>query len=173
LQKPGSMIPKTGRVRSRNDIDFNKNLSLKSRVDCWNYGSIGVFIPRPFRAFVGRATALKTADGKKSTLLAARRVTVTEGRYVGPGCLSNHRLQVSCPLIFVLIMAVWVVCGCIFTRKPRKKLPAETARPAVLQERQPGCFALEEERGGHWTASSVPVIKEELGRVCNQFTQMP
>jgi hypothetical protein len=114
----------------------------------------------PRREGLSIATALKTADGKKSTLLAARRVTVTEGRYVGPGCLSNHRLQVSCPLIFVLIMAVWVVCGCIFTRKPRKKLPAETARPAVLQERQPGCFALEEERGGHWTASSVPVIKE-------------
>jgi hypothetical protein len=127
LQKPGSMIPKTGRVRSRNDIDFNKNLSLKSRVDCWNYGSIGVFIPRPFRAFVGRATALKTADGKKSTLLAARRVTVTEGRYVGPGCLSNHRLQVSCPLIFVLIMAVWVGL--------RLHLHAETKKKATSGNR--------------------------------------
>jgi hypothetical protein len=62
--------------------------------------------------------------------------------------------------IFVLIMAAWVVCGCILTRKPRKKLPAETAQPAVPQEHQPGCFALEEERGGHWTGSTVPVIKE-------------
>jgi hypothetical protein len=30
----------------------------------------------------------------------------------------------------------------------------------VLDEHQPGCFALEEERGGHWTGSSVPVINE-------------
>jgi hypothetical protein len=62
--------------------------------------------------------------------------------------------------IFALVMAAWIVCGCIFTRKPRKKLPAETVRPAEFQEHQPGCFALEEERGGHWTGNSVPVIKE-------------
>jgi hypothetical protein len=62
--------------------------------------------------------------------------------------------------LFVAAMAAIVVCGCIFTRKPRKKLPTETLRPAVLDEHQPGCFALEEERGGHWTGSGAPVIKE-------------
>jgi hypothetical protein len=33
-------------------------------------------------------------------------------------------------------------------------------RATVLDERQPGCFALEEERGGHWTGSGFPAIKE-------------
>jgi len=60
---------------------------------------------------------------------------------------------------FVLAMAALVVCGCIFTRKPRKKLPTGTVRPAAPEEHQPGCFALEEERGGNW-GSGVPVIKE-------------
>jgi hypothetical protein len=41
-----------------------------------------------------------------------------------------------------------------------KKLPTETARPAAPDEHQPGCFALEEEKAGHWTGSGVPVIKE-------------
>jgi len=36
----------------------------------------------------------------------------------------------------------------------------ETLRPAAPDERQPGCFALEEERGGSWKGSSAPVIKE-------------
>ncbi len=47
------------------------------------------------------------------------------------------------------MFTAWVVCGCIFTRKPRKKLPAQTLRAAVSDERQSGCFALEEERGSH------------------------
>ena len=63
-------------------------------------------------------------------------------------------------VIFVLVMAAFLVCGCILTRKPRKKLPTETLRPAVPDEHQPGCFALEEERGGIWKGSGVPVIKE-------------
>jgi hypothetical protein len=63
-------------------------------------------------------------------------------------------------VIFVLVMAAWIVCGCIFTRKPRKKPPTQTLRAAAQDERQPGCFALEEESGGHWTGSRVPVIKE-------------
>jgi hypothetical protein len=46
------------------------------------------------------------------------------------------------------------------TRKPTKKLPIERLRAAVSDEHQPGCFALEEERGGNWTGSGVPVIKE-------------
>jgi hypothetical protein len=61
---------------------------------------------------------------------------------------------------FALAMAALAVCGCIFTLKSRKKLPTETLRPAVPDEHQPGCFALEEERGGNWTGGSVPVIKE-------------
>jgi hypothetical protein len=62
--------------------------------------------------------------------------------------------------IFVAAMIAIVVCGCIFTRKPRKKLPTETLRPAVPVERQPGCFALGEERGDGWKGIGVPVIKE-------------
>jgi hypothetical protein len=61
---------------------------------------------------------------------------------------------------FALALAALVVCGRIFTLKSRRKLPTETLRPAVPDEHQPGCFALEEERGGNWTGSSVPVIKE-------------
>jgi len=30
---------------------------------------------------------------------------------------------------------------------------------AVSGEHQPGCFALEEEKGDHWTGSGVPSIK--------------
>jgi hypothetical protein len=61
---------------------------------------------------------------------------------------------------FALATAALVVCGWVFTRKPRKKLPTETLRPAMPDEHQPGCFALEEEKGGNWTGSGVPVIKE-------------
>jgi hypothetical protein len=63
-------------------------------------------------------------------------------------------------VIFVSAMTALVVCGCIFTRKPSKKLPMKNLRATVLDERQPGCFALEEERGGHWTGSGFPAIKE-------------
>jgi hypothetical protein len=62
--------------------------------------------------------------------------------------------------IFWAIVTAFVVCGCILTRKPRKQLPTETLRPAVPNEHQPGCFALEGERGGSWKGSGVPVIKE-------------
>jgi hypothetical protein len=64
--------------------------------------------------------------------------------------------------IFWLIVAAFLVCGCILTRKPRKKLPTETVRLAAPDERLPGCFALEEERGSNWKGSggSVPSVKE-------------
>jgi hypothetical protein len=62
--------------------------------------------------------------------------------------------------MFLAAVFAWVVCGCILTRKPTKKLPTERLRAAVSDEHQPGCFALEEERGGNWTGSGVPVIKE-------------
>jgi len=60
--------------------------------------------------------------------------------------------------IFAAAMTALVVCGCILTRKPKKALPR--LRAAVPDQRQPGCFAFEEESGGHWTGSGVPVIKE-------------
>jgi hypothetical protein len=62
--------------------------------------------------------------------------------------------------IFWAIVTAFVVCGCILTRKLRKKLPTEILRPAVSDEHQPSCFSLEEERGGRWKGSGVPVIKE-------------
>ncbi len=64
--------------------------------------------------------------------------------------------------IFWSIVAAFIVCGCILTRKPTKKLPTETLRPAGPDEHQPGCFGLEEERGGNWKGSggTVPSIKE-------------
>ena len=62
--------------------------------------------------------------------------------------------------LFFAAMAAFVATGCILTRKPPKKLPMESSRAAVSDERQAGCFALEEERGGNWPGSSVPAIKE-------------
>jgi hypothetical protein len=64
--------------------------------------------------------------------------------------------------IFWAIVTAFTVCGCILTRKPSKKLPTETLRPAVPDEHQPGCFALEEERGSSWKGSggTVPSVKE-------------
>jgi hypothetical protein len=53
-----------------------------------------------------------------------------------------------------LAMVALVVCGCVLTLKSRRKLPTET------DERQPGCFGLEEERGGNWKGSGAPLIKE-------------
>ena len=63
-------------------------------------------------------------------------------------------------MIFALTMTALVVCGCLFTRKPSKRLPMKSLKAPVSQEHQPGCFALEEEKGGHWTGTGVPVIKE-------------
>jgi hypothetical protein len=70
-----------------------------------------------------------------------------------------QRMQLA---IFWAIVAAFLVCGCILTRKPRKKLPTEPVRSAVPDEHQPGCFALEEEKGGNWKGSggSVPSVKE-------------
>ena len=64
--------------------------------------------------------------------------------------------------IFWAIVAAFIVCGCILTRKPTKKPLRETLQPALPAERQPGCFALEEERGDSWKGSgaTVPSIKE-------------
>ena len=68
-----------------------------------------------------------------------------------------HQIQLA---IFFVAVAALVVTGSILTRNPRKKLSKETLPGAVPDERQPGCFAVEEERGGNWTGSGVPVIKE-------------
>jgi hypothetical protein len=64
----------------------------------------------------------------------------------------------------------WDICGCIFTRKRTKKLSVESLRAAVSDEHQPGCFALEEERGGNWTGSGVRSSKK-LGRACEQVAR--
>jgi hypothetical protein len=61
---------------------------------------------------------------------------------------------------FWAVVTAFIVCGCILTRKPKKKPLRETLRLAVPDEHQPGCFALEEERGSHWAGSGAPVIKE-------------
>ena len=68
--------------------------------------------------------------------------------------------------MFFAAVAAWLVCGCILTRRPKKSVP--TLRAAVPDEHQPGCFALEEERGGHWVGSGVPVIKK-LDRLCDHL----
>jgi hypothetical protein len=60
--------------------------------------------------------------------------------------------------MFFAALVAWVVCGCILTRKTKKSLPI--LRSPARDERQPSCFALEEERGGHWTGSGVPIIRE-------------
>jgi hypothetical protein len=62
--------------------------------------------------------------------------------------------------IFVTAMTALVVCGCILTRKPTKKPESKTLRVAVPDEHQPSCFGLEEERGGNWSGSRVPLHKE-------------
>ena len=70
--------------------------------------------------------------------------------------------QIMQLVLGIAAMAALVVCGCIMTRKQTKKSPREIARPAVPVEHQPGCFALEEERGGNWRGSggTVPTVKE-------------
>jgi hypothetical protein len=64
--------------------------------------------------------------------------------------------------IFWAIVTAFIVCGCILTRKPTKKPLRDTLLPAVPDEHQSGCFALEEERGANWKGSggAVPSIKE-------------
>jgi hypothetical protein len=64
--------------------------------------------------------------------------------------------------IFWAIVAAFIVGGCILGRKLTKKPPTEAVRPAAAVEHEPGCFALEEERGADWHGSggSVPAIKD-------------
>jgi hypothetical protein len=66
--------------------------------------------------------------------------------------------QIQLAMFFVAVAAL-VVTGCILTGKLRK-------RPVVRDEHQPGCFALEEERGGSWKGSrgTVPSVKEAKPR---------
>ena len=63
--------------------------------------------------------------------------------------------------VFLAIVTAFLVCGCILTRKPKKKPPTQTLRPAVPDEHQSGCFGLEEERGANWKGGgAAPSIKE-------------
>ena len=66
---------------------------------------------------------------------------------------------------FALAMAALVVCGWVFTRKPRKKLPTLRLEP---DEHQPGCFALEEERAAIGRAAAYRSLKK-LGRLCEHL----
>jgi hypothetical protein len=78
---------------------------------------------------------------------------------LGHGHTTMQQIQLA---IFLVAVAALVVTGCILTRKPRRKgLPTETLRPMV-EEHQPGCFALEEERGSSWKGrgKTVPSVKE-------------
>jgi hypothetical protein len=61
--------------------------------------------------------------------------------------------------IFFAAVAAWVVCGCMLTRKPKRRVPI--VQPLALDEHQPGCFALEEERGIYWTGSGAPPLINE------------
>ena len=65
-------------------------------------------------------------------------------------------------VIFWAIATAFIVCGCILTRKPTKKPLRKTLQAAAPDEREPGCFGLEEERGANWKGSgqTVPSIKE-------------
>ena len=71
-------------------------------------------------------------------------------------------MQVMPLVIYWAIVAAFLVCGCILTRNPTKKPLRETSRPAAPDEHQPGCFALEDERGADWKGggAAVPSIKE-------------
>jgi hypothetical protein len=110
-----------------------------------------------------RAFTVRDHGGEASTTSVTAAQDLIRGTAynttVVPG-VENTTMQQLQLVSSVLAMAALVVCGCIFTRKPRKILPMDTLRPAVPDEHQPSCFALEEERGGNWTGSGVPVIKE-------------
>jgi hypothetical protein len=66
----------------------------------------------------------------------------------GTMTLTDNALQLTELGAFFATATAFIVCGCILTRKPRKKLPMNALQP-VPEEHQPGCFALEEERGGN------------------------
>jgi hypothetical protein len=76
--------------------------------------------------------------------------------------MENTTMQQIQIWIFLATVGAFIVCGCILTRKPTKKPAIEALRPALPDEHQPGCFGLEEERGGDWkgSARTVPSIKE-------------
>jgi hypothetical protein len=74
--------------------------------------------------------------------------------------MENTTMQQLYLGIFVASMTALLVCGGVLTRKPRTKIATRILLPSVPDEHQPGCFALEEERGGNWSGSGAPVIKE-------------
>src|SRR4029077_9407696 len=68
--------------------------------------------------------------------------------------------------LFVAAMAAIVVCGCIFTRKPRKKLPTETLRPAVPQEHS-RAVSLSKKKGAVIGLAAAYRPLKKLGRRCD------
>jgi hypothetical protein len=78
--------------------------------------------------------------------------------------------------VFFAAMTALVVCGCILTRKPRKKLPMKAAQ-TVPDEHAPGCFALEpavsllKKKGAVIGQAAAYPSLMKLGRVCDQFVQ--
>jgi hypothetical protein len=82
-----------------------------------------------------------------------RRIGTENAKVVlGHGHTTMQQIQLA---MFFVAVAALVVTGCILTGKLGK-------RPVVRDEHQPGCFALEEERGGSWKGSggTVPSVKE-------------
>jgi hypothetical protein len=71
-------------------------------------------------------------------------------------------------VIFVLAMTALVVCGCIFTLKPSKKLPMKSLKAAVSDEHQPGCFASKKKRAIIGRAVEYRSLKK-LGHLCDSW----
>jgi hypothetical protein len=93
-------------------------------------------------------------DGRRDSGILYPSGVGSEGHTIMP-----QQIQLA---LFIAACAAFIVTGCILTRKPTKKPLKETLRPAAPGEHQPGCFALEEERGANWKGigPAVPSIKE-------------
>src|SRR5215472_10346191 len=65
-------------------------------------------------------------------------------------------------------LAIAALCGYIFTWKSRKKLPTETLRPAVPDERQPAVSLLKKKGVVIGRAAAYRLLKK-LGRVYDRL----
>ena len=71
-------------------------------------------------------------------------------------------------LSFALAMATLVVCGWVFTRKPRKKLPTQTVRPATPANVNPAASLSKKKRAVIGRAAAYRSLKK-LGRPCDRL----